>query len=73
LGLDHDGQDRLAGLPIGEHDHHVRDVLGRRDLAYVRGAERAGDPGRQPELREHATAGHSDGLRCRTGEDDNKR
>jgi hypothetical protein len=54
LGLDHDGQDRLAGLLIGEHHDRVREVLGRRDLAHVRGAERAGDPGRQRELREHA-------------------
>jgi hypothetical protein len=64
LRLDHDRQDRLAGLLIGEHDDHVREVLGRRDLAHVRGAKRTGDPGRQPELRQHAAqeVGHHVGL-----------
>jgi hypothetical protein len=42
---DSDGQDRLVGLLIGKHDDHVREVLGGRDLAHIRGAERAGDVG----------------------------
>ena len=58
MGLDHDGQDRLAGLLIGEHDDHVREVLGRREQGEEKGLKKGLEKG----LKQGAVASKSEDL-----------